>query len=78
MKGFVTIRNDILESKEMLRHLDDEYRKANISEKDYKAMKEKYSNGNMSKKKMDYREVREATLPETRQKRGKNEQKHPA
>jgi hypothetical protein len=64
MKGFVTIQNDILESKEMLRHLDDEYRKANISEKDYKAMKEKYSNGNMSKKEEPKEEEIQEITPE--------------
>jgi hypothetical protein len=51
MKGFVNIQNDIIEAKEMLRHVEDEYRKANISEKDYKAMKEKYSSGNAMGKK---------------------------
>ncbi len=43
------------EVKDMLLHLEDEYRKANISEKDYKELKEKYSKGlnrmnNMAKK----------------------------
>ena len=43
------------EIKEMLLNLEDEYRKANISEKDYKELKEKYSKGlnkmsNMAKK----------------------------
>lgn len=44
MKGQIHING--MEKKEFLLHLENEYRKANISEKDYKALREKYSNGN--------------------------------
>jgi hypothetical protein len=61
--------NDV---KDLLLHLEDEYRKANISEKDYKELKEKYSKelekmNNMakdppkSKKKKEEEEIEEVT-----------------
>jgi hypothetical protein len=68
MKGFVRIKNNLIEDKEMLSHLEDEYRRANISEKDYKALKEKYSNGNgkviMSKKDQPKEEEIKEITPE--------------
>jgi len=54
--------------KDMLSRLEDQYRKANISEKDYKVMKEKYSRrlglNNMAKKEVKKEEEIEEITPE--------------
>jgi hypothetical protein len=66
MKGQIHING--MEKREFLLHLESEYRKANISEKDYKALREKYSNGNgkvsMTKKEEPKEEEIQEMTPE--------------